>query len=75
MEYENQEPVTRRKRIARRRNLRLRKSNKEERDRRASASTGTADRFSIVQGQNGEQGNTTERRNTMPLATPGEKNT
>ena len=73
MEYENREPVTRPKRIARRKNVRTRQRIKEERNRRVSASTGKANRFSIVQGENGEQGNTTERRNRVPLGTPGER--
>jgi hypothetical protein len=40
---------------------------KEERNRQKSVGGGLANELGVTQGQNGEQGNTVEPRNTRPL--------
>lgn len=73
MEYKDGKPVTKEKRETRRRRERTETNANEERNRQRSQGGGEPNELGVVQGQNAEQGNTTDPRLTKPLGTPGEK--
>src|SRR4051812_7228910 len=54
-------------RVARRKRQPSRDRSKEERNRRKSLGGGQPNELGVIQGQNGEQGNTTEPRNATDL--------
>jgi hypothetical protein len=73
MEYKHGKPITKQKREIRRDEKRVETNAEEERNRQRSKTGGKPNELGVVQGQNGEQGNTTDPRLTEPYATPGEK--
>ena len=72
MEYKHADPVTKPQRATRRRSQRGELNKREESNRRKSLGGGRRpNELGITQGQNGEQGNSTDPRNTVPFAKPG----
>lgn len=67
MEYRQKEPMTKRRREIRREGVRVRKAQQEERNRQRSQGGGQPNELGVVEGQNGEQGNSVEPRNTKPI--------
>jgi hypothetical protein len=57
-------------RAARRQRERAVAGSKEEQNRQKSVGGGQTNELGVTQGQNGEQGNTTEPRNTVPVGNP-----
>ena len=57
-------------RVARRQRARQANRAKEEENRRKSLAGGQPNELGVIQGQNGEQGNTTEPRNAKPIGRP-----
>lgn len=72
MEYTHRKPVTKPKRTARRQREREIEQREEEQNRQKSQGGGQPNELGVIQGQNGEQGNTIDPRNAQPIAEPGE---
>lgn len=73
MEYKRNRPVTKAKRAQRRERERERANDRQEKDRRARARSGKENEAKVTLGQNAEQGNTSDPRNTVPIGSPGEE--
>lgn len=71
MEYRHKQPVTKGQRELRREGARTQKSREEEQNRQRAQRGGQLNELGVVQGQNGEQGNTVEPRNTKPVGKTG----
>lgn len=71
MEYKDGQPITKEEREARRQHERKRINEEHERNRQASKSGDQLDDLGITQGQNAEQGNTTDPRKKQPIGRPG----
>ncbi|HYG36055.1 MAG TPA: hypothetical protein VEC99_14795, partial [Clostridia bacterium] len=71
MEYRHDSPVTKPKRTVRRRQARQRQQQAEELNRQRAQGGGQPNELGVTQGQNGEQGNTTNPANAQPFAEPG----
>jgi hypothetical protein len=70
MEYRNGEPVTQDQRERRSNRESAKQEGRSDKNRNRSAGGGQLNELGNTEGQNGEQGNTVKRRNSLPLGKP-----
>jgi hypothetical protein len=71
MEYRQGEPVTKPKRAVRRRLARVRSKQEQEANHQRAQSGGRENELGVTQGQNAEQGNTSDPRYSQPIGKTG----
>ncbi len=71
MEYRHGRPVIKKQRSARRKRQRVSENKASEGNRRRSMRGGQANELGITQGENGEQGNTVDPRQSKPIGRAG----